>query len=101
MLYRDIAYICRETITLDKNHRPKTSYSKEQIYCNVKSIGQSEFYQAQSVGMKPEIKIEARIFDLSDVSHIDYNGKLYKIVRTYQKTDFIEITLTSMIIDNK
>lgn len=101
MYFKDVGYLCKENRTLDKHKRPKISYEKELIYCNVKSIGLTEFYQAQSVGLKPEIKIEARLIDLTDKTHFEYRNKLYKILRTNKKEDIVELILTSMIINNE
>ncbi len=101
MYFKDVGYLCKEKRTLDKHRRPKISYDEELIYCNVKSISLTEFYQAQSVGLKPEIKIEARLIDITDATHFRYNNKLYKILRTNKKEDSIELILTSMVIKNE
>lgn len=101
MFFKDVGYLCKEKMTLDKHNRPKISYEDKMIYCNVKSIGLTEFYQAQSVGLKPELKIEARLIDLDGATHFKYNNKLYKILRTNKKEDSIELVLTSMIINNE
>ncbi len=101
MFFKDVGYLCKEKRTLDKHNRPKISYEDKMIYCNVKSIGLTEFYQAQSVGLKPELKIEARLIDLDGATHFKYNNKLYKILRTNKKEDSIELVLTSMIINNE
>lgn len=101
MFFKDIGYLCKEKRTLDKNRRPKISYEDEKIYCNVKSIGLTEFYQAQSVGLKPEIKIEARLVNIDGATHFKYNNKLYKILRTNKKEDYIELILTSIIVNNE
>lgn len=61
-------------------------------FAKVKSIGFSEFYQAQAQGFKPEIK-----FVLAD--YLDYNGQeevvyynfRYKVLRTYRTGNEIEI----------
>ena len=101
MFFKDVGYLCKEKRTLDKHNRPKISYEDKMIYCNVKSIGLTEFYQAQSVGLKPELKIEARLIDLDGATHFKCNNKLYKILRTNKKEDSIELVLTSMIINNE
>lgn len=100
MYFKDVAYTLKEKITLNNKYRPIVSYDESMIYCNVKSIGQTEFYQSATVGLKPEIKLETKLLDLSGISHIKYNNKIYKILRTYQKADTVELTLTSTIIDN-
>lgn len=101
MFFKDVGFLCKEKTTLDKHNRPKISYEESKIYCNVKSIGLTEFYQAQSVGLKPELKIEARLIDLDGVSHFKYNNKLYKVLRTTRKEDLVEIVITSTIINNE
>ena len=101
MYFKDVAYALTEHSTLDSKYRPKISYTESLFYCNVKSIGQSEFYQSATAGFKPEIKLETKLLNLSNVTHIKYNNVIYKILRTYRKEDIVEITLTSTIIENK
>lgn len=101
MYFKDVGYLCKEKRTLDRHNRPKVSYDEELIFCNIKSIGLTEFYQAQSVGLKPELKIEARLVDLEGVTHFKYNNRLYKVLRINRKEDVIEIIITSMIINNE
>ena len=91
----------KEVITLDIKNRPKVSYTEKIFYCNEKSIGQSEFYQSEAVGFKPEIKLEAKLLDLIGVTHIKYNNVIYKILRIYKKEDIVELVLTSTVIENK
>ena len=101
MYWKDVAFLMKEVQELDTMHRPKVSYTEQKVFCNVKSIGQSEFYQAETAGMKPELKMECKLIDLDGVSHVKYHNKLYKVLRTYQKQDLIEITLTSMVVNNE
>ncbi len=101
MYFKDIGYLCKENTELDKNKRPKISYIEEKVFCNVKSIGLIEFYQAQSVGLKPELKFETKLADLQGATHFKYNNKLYKILRINQKEDIAEIIVTSMVIANE
>lgn len=101
MYWKNTAYLMREKHIIDELHRPKVSYDEEKVFCNVKSIGFSEFYQAQTAGLKPEIKLETKLIDLTNVTHVKLNETIYKVLRTYQKQDLIEIVLTSMVIANE
>ena len=101
MYFKNVGYLMKESNTLDNKNRPKVSYTESLFYCNEKSIGQSEFYQSASVGFKPEIKLEAKLIDLTDVTHIRYNNTIYKILRTYKKEDIVELVLTSTVVENK
>ena len=80
---------------IDEYGDPIDKETKRDIFCQVKSIGQTEFYQAQTVGVKPELKVL-----ISD--YLDYQdeveaivGKIrYKILRTYRTmSNELEITL--------
>lgn len=101
MFYKDIGYLAKEVTILDELHRPKATYQYSKVFCNVKSIGQSEFYQAQAAGFKPEIKIELKLINIEGVTHFKLNNVLYKILRSYKLEDKIELTLTSMVIKNE
>lgn len=66
--------------------------TEREVFTEVKSIGQSEFYQAQAVGLKPEIKfVLADYYDYGDEKLINYNGKDYKVIRTYRNNYEIEL----------
>ncbi len=101
MYFKDVGYLMKESTTFDSKNRPKVSYVESLFYCNEKSIGQSEFYQSAAVGFKPEIKLEAKLIDLTDVTHVRYNNVIYKILRTYKKEDIIELVLSSTVVENK
>lgn len=72
--------------------------SERVVFAEIKGVGQTEFYQAQAAGMKPEIK-----FVLPD--HLEYQGetkikyqsygdvkeRIYTVVRTFRKGNELEI----------
>lgn len=65
------------------------------VYCTVKSIGQTEIYQARGIGLNPELKIVlAHDFEYQGESWLEYQGERYSILRTYvTETDGIELTV--------
>lgn len=69
-------------------------YSPESIFCNEKSVKYSEFYQAQAVGMKPEIVLEVKIVDYNKENYVKYEDEEYTVLRTYKtSSENIELTL--------
>lgn len=58
---------------------------KRQIFADKKSIRQSEFYQASATGLKPELMFEVWTDEYQNEEALYYNGKKYKIIRTYDK----------------
>ena len=81
----------------DYGDTPKSIIERE-VYAELKSIGQSEFYKAKAVGLKPELKLE-----LPD--YMDYQGekivkykeeetteeKTYSVIRTFRFGNKLEI----------
>jgi len=87
MMWRDIAYL------INKNNK------KRLVYCNEKSIRQSEFYQAGLLDIKPELMLEVRAEEYnanngtSEV-FLEYKNIKYVIYRTYQNREITELYLT-------
>jgi len=65
------------------------------VYCTVKSIGQTEAYQAMGIGLNPELKvILAHDFEYEGEGLCELGGVRYDILRTYiTEADGIELTL--------
>lgn len=67
-------------------------------FAKLKSIGQSEFYQAQAQGLKPEIEfVLADYLDYDNQEEVIYNNFRYKVLRTYRTEKEIEIVCYSGI----
>lgn len=74
------------------NHIAKIKWG-DLVDCEIKSIGQNEFYQAAQASLFPEIKF--KIFD-----YLNYQGqkkilfqeKEYEVIRTYRDGLSLEIT---------
>lgn len=65
-----------------------------EVYCNEKSIRASEFYQAQALGMKPEVTLELMLSDYNKEKYVQYDEEEYTVLRTYKTSpERIELTL--------
>lgn len=65
-----------------------------EVFANKKSVRQSEFYQAAGVGLKPELVFEIKSFEYADNRYIRHESKTYSIVRTFIKSDIIELVVS-------
>ncbi len=91
----DIITLITQTETTDDFGDRVITEATAEVFCEMASIGQKEFYQAQAVGLQPEIK-----FTLTD--YLDYNGERYlthdgtryRVLRTYRDGLELEITCT-------
>lgn len=79
--------------SVDEYGDPIQTETKRTVFCDVRSIGMKEFYQAQTVDFKPEIKfVLADYYEYQEEPFIEYNGFRYKVLRTYRNGNEIEIT---------
>ena len=62
------------------------------VYCDLKSIGRNEYYNAVSQGLKLEIIFVIHKYEYNGEKEILFEDGKYKVIRTYSK-DFEEIEL--------
>lgn len=85
-------------LTLIADEQPRGRFEEHTttervVYCDVRSVGMRETYEARSVGLTPDY-----VFILSDRTEYQgehlcrWDGNLYEIVRTYTKGYAIELT---------
>ncbi|NLC03181.1 MAG: phage head closure protein [Tissierellia bacterium] len=98
MLWSDVAKLISITKTVDDIGDTVEVSVKKQVFVNKKSIRQSEYYQALSVGLKPELMLEVRSIDYSDEKDIEYNNKNYNITRVYTKNGEITELICQAVI---
>jgi len=67
------------------------------VYANKKSIKQSEFYQALTAGLKPEVTFAIHSYEYERERKLIYELKSYNIIRTFEKGDFIELICEAVV----
>lgn len=96
-MFDDKIILIAETDMVNEYGDTVTTETERTIFAQFKSISQSEFYQAQAVGLKPEVK-----FVISDFA--DYQGEkklkytpfggteeVYTVLRTFRTRYNLEI----------
>lgn len=88
----DIMTLIATTTSEDEYGDPVVTKTRREVFCDVVSIGQKEFYQAQAVGLQPEIKfILADHLDYEGEQLVEYDGQLLRVLRTYRTGHALEI----------
>ena len=88
----DIMTLIATTTSEDEYGDPVVTQTRREVFCDVASIGQKEFYQAQAVGLQPEIKfILADHLDYEGEQLVEYDGQLLRVLRTYRTGHALEI----------
>lgn len=96
-MFDNIIKLIAETYTVDEYGDTVATQTERTIFAEVKSIGQSEFYQAQAVGLKPEIKfVIADFADYQNEKFLKYTPfggteDTYTVLRTYRTNNRLEI----------
>lgn len=54
-------------------------------FANIKSATRAEFYSANANDIDITIVFEVHVEDYSSQKEVEYNSKIYEVVRTYQK----------------
>lgn len=96
-MYDNVITFVSEAKTVDEYGDSVVTETKRNVFAELKSIGQSEFYQAQAVGLKPEIKfVIADFLDYQNEQKILYapfNGteEEYTVLRTYRTGNSLEL----------
>ena len=102
-MYNEVVYLISlvDNGNVDEYGDPIKNEVRAQRFARFKSITQSEFYQAQTAGLKPELKLELPDYlDYADQTEVAYNGCLYKVLRTYRTmSNSIELTLYGGVRD--
>lgn len=68
------------------------------VFCEVKSISRTEFYQAAQSGMKPGAAFIIYGFEYDNQEFVRHNGIKYKVIKTYKINDNdLELTCEKVI----
>lgn len=93
-MYNEIIYLVTKTSETNKVGDSIKKEEKKMRFARLKGIGQSEFYQAQAQGLKPELKLVLPdILDYEGQEEVIYNNFRYKVLRTFKPDDTNEIEI--------
>ena len=88
----DVIKLISVTRTQDKYGQFVDTETSRQVYCQVGSITQSEFYDGGRNGLNPEYRFTVFFADYEDETIIEYKGKRYAVYRTYlARNDKLEL----------
>ena len=91
-MYNEVIYLLTTERTINNVGDQIETPKKSMRFAKIKSIGQSEFYQAQAQGLKPEIKfVLADYLDYDNQEEVIYNNFRYKVLRTFRTGNEIEV----------
>ena len=92
----DVITLIKETYDTNETGDPVTTQTEIEVFCQVRSVGMREKYQAQAVGLLPELTfILPYYYEYDDEQYVMYNEKTYRVIRTFVKDSHeIELVVT-------
>lgn len=96
-MFDSVITLKKENNTVNEYGDTVQTFTERNVFAEVKSISQSEFYQAQATGLKPEIKfVIADFYDYQGekiLSYTPFGGEEedYTVLRTYRNKLNLEI----------
>jgi len=87
----DVLTLIAQTVTTDNYGNEEYTEVETQVFCEVDSISQSEFYQAANTELNPEYKFTIFFGDYSGQPIVKYHDERYAIYRTYRSNDNLEL----------
>ena len=87
----DVLTLVAQTVALDDYGNEVATEVETQVFCEVDSITQTEFYQAANTELNPEYKFTIFFGDYDGQPIVIYNGVRYAIYRTYRADDNLEL----------
>lgn len=87
----------------DENRVNRNGFENEQqestrtVFCNMKSVGYSEYFKSQQTGKVVEAKCEVHKADYEGEDTVEVDGRRFFVLKTYDiDDDTIELTLTDL-----
>lgn len=69
--------------------------SSREVFCSLRSVGRSEFYQANASGYKPEmVFVLADYLEYNEEILAEHNGQRYRVIRSYRTGQQLELVAT-------
>lgn len=97
-MFSDVIKLVSEVKAADEYGDIQVTRSERTVFATMQSISQSEYYQAQAVGLRPEVKfIIADWLDYEDekiILYTPYGSDMeyeYRVIRTYRDGFALEL----------
>lgn len=100
MLFSHDLVLIKTVFTSDDIGNQIATEERTEVFCNVKSITRTEFYNAATTDLKPSIVFVVHLYEYNDEEVVEYNSVKYRVIRTYMtNTEEIELICEKVIAD--
>lgn len=75
---------------------PVDTVTYRSVFADKQSVRQTEFYEARQLDLKPEVMFVVRSAEFSNDEFVRWNSKEYRIIRTFDKGETIELVVGAL-----
>ena len=94
--------IGEQATSYDEYGNPVNTPTETDVFCRVRSVSRSEFYQAAQTELHPEIVfVITHKGDYNGQTLVRYRDELYDVLRTYWRGDAVELTAARRVWSNR
>lgn len=84
--------LVKEAYTTDDYGVQRKTTTEREVFCQVRSVSRSEFFEGGRNGLNPELQFTMFFGDYDDERTVRYDGRVYGIYRTYRaRNDTLEL----------
>ena len=87
----DVIQLIKQTVTTNTYGIEEMTETEREVFCEVNSITQTEFYAAANTEFNPEYKFKVFFGDYEGESLLAFNDNRYSIYRTFRTGDYMEL----------
>lgn len=83
----NVATLISETYSADTIGQMIATEKEREVFCNVRSVSQNEWFQGGQNGLNPEWLVTMFAPDYEGEKLVEFNGVRYGVYRTYVRDD--------------
>lgn len=88
----EVIKLRKATIATDPQGVQRETVTETEVFCQVDSVTQSEFFEGGRNGLNPEYRIIVFSGDYNDETEIEFKNKIYSVYRIYLgRDDMLEL----------
>lgn len=101
----DVIKLLTTVYTVDEYGNQIEQKTPRQVFCKVRSVGRTEFYQASQNNLYPTIVVTISHYkdymNEKELLYTDWTGeeKCYSVTRVYRTNDSVELTCEEKVSD--
>lgn len=93
--YNDVCELVKQTATINEYGDTEINETRRQVFCEVRSVGMREHYEAFAQGLKPSLVfVLADYYEYEEEQIVEHEGVRYSVERTFMNGASIELTVT-------